>query len=482
MNLSNGIYLSGFARGGTTWGRRILSIHPDVFEVSKQVGIRATRMEEGFTLPHIEERIDSILKSLPNYDDTKVELDKSKRFAIKAPPNALILSETMDLLPDAKHVFIMRDPRDVLVSHQRTGVAWTEAHKSFDMAAERTATFYEGYEKVKGRKNILLFKFEDVHQNFPETYKTICEFLELDLSDELLYSANQQLSFRAESGRSHEERSGMNRRGVVGDWVKHLSFADAQRFQASRFWDRVMKENAYSWQTLSMEKILKAIEGAKLPSFELGDEQAGIHGVLSMSEGQWENMEAVKGFLRRMRQAFRGFSSANINSTLMLADALPKRVVKTLARALKGKDVMLEINTDKFPVKPNDVTNQIDEMVADVVPIIRELSGNDETKAIVYGEDVELFPVIEAALNKHGIPFHNLNRSKETPVAWLISDSGNTLSTYGLKPGFVQDDAQSWESAKKHMTYIITKVITTSIDDPLSLGFRTCFDDVKRIG
>ena len=143
---------------------------------------------------------------------------------------------------------------------------------------------------------------------------------------------------------------------------------------------------------------------------------------------------------------------------------------------------MLEINTDRFPINPKEATKQIDTMVADVVPLISAISGNDAVEAIIYGEDVELFPVLEAALTKHGIGFHNLAKSKNTPIAWLVSDSGNALSTYGVKTGFVSDDPKSWETTKKHMTYIVTKAVTTSIDDPLSLGFRTCFDDVRSLG
>jgi len=485
MDVSKGVYLSGFARGGTTWARQILCAHPNVFEVGKQVGFKAP-LSVTFDKAHIEDKIIKMLNTFPDTQTHIQAIENSPKFAVKSPPNALILSEMMDIMPDAKHVFIIRDPRDVLVSHQRTGAAWTEAHRNFDMAVERTATFYNGYEKAKGRDGLMLFRYEDAHQKFPSTFKRLCEFMELDIDDNLINTAMQKLSFRAVTGRSHEERPGMNRRGVAGDWVKNLSWADGHRFKQSEYWTRVMTEHGYDWQLTSVQGIVKAASQAELDGCTLQADKPGAHMLWSLSDSQWDNMEAVIGILRRCRQGVKLSHDNGFPTTMMLAGEIPERSIRALSNAIKKTPVALEVNLDTLPQAPGKFTKNLEELIKTTLPSLSALNESAEDheniQAVVFGESWELYELAKEVLAKHGIEaisLQNPDADLTNSISWLLCDSANTLTMYGSAEGFDPLQADSWRLQKNGITYIVAKLTVSSVQDPLSLGFRTCFNDVQ---
>ena len=482
MDVSKGVYLSGFARGGTTWARQILCAHPDVFEVGKQVGFKAP-LSVTFDKAHIEDKIVKMLNTFPDTEAQTKAIENSPKFSVKSPPNALILSEMMDIMPDAKHVFIIRDPRDVLVSHQRTGAAWTEAHRNFDMAVERTATFYDGYEKAKGRDGLILFRYEDAHQKFPSTFKRLCDFMELDIDDKLINSAMQSLSFRAVTGRSHEERPGMNRRGVAGDWVKNLSWADGHRFQQSDYWNRVMDEHGYDWQLTNVQGITETAAQAGIGGCSLQADKPGAHMVWSLSDSQWDNMEAVVGLLRRCRQGVKLSQDAGFPSTIMLAGEIPERSIRALSNAIKKAPVALEVNLDTLPQAPGKFKQDLEELITTTLPSLSALNeGSENTQAVVFGESWDLYALAQDVLSKHGIKATSLQNPRADlthPVSWLLCDSANTLTMYGPPEGFDPLQADSWAAQKNCTNYIVAKLTASSVQDPLSFGFRTCFNDVQ---
>lgn len=413
------------------------------------------------------------------------DLKTAKKFVVKSPPNALILSEMMDILPDAKHVFIMRDPRDVLVSHQRTGVAWTEAHRNFDMAVQRTAAFYNGYEKAKGREGLLLFKYEDVHQKFPSTFKRLMEFMELDIDDSLVQSAMRSLSFRAVTGRSHDERQGMNRRGVAGDWVKNLSWSDGHRFQQSPYWTRIMAEHGYSWQLTNVANMLKIALQAGIKGCTLQSKNPGLHMVWSLSDCSWDNIEAVGGILRRCREGMKLVEDGNIPYSAMLAGEIPTRHIRPLSNALKNTEIALEVNLDTLPRDKDKFTRALNALVKTTLPTLSALNGDKAVRAIAFGESWDLYDLARNVLSKHGIDMVSLKSPNKTTskkssptISWLLCDSANTLTEYGQPEGFEPLQTDSWATQKNSITYMVAKLTASSLQDPLSLGFRTCFNDV----
>lgn len=482
MDVSKGVYLSGFARGGTTWARQILSAHPDVFEVGKQVGFKAP-ISVTFDKAHIEDKIVRMLNTFPDTEAQIKAIENAPKFAVKSPPNALILSEMMDIMPDAKHIFIIRDPRDVLVSHQRTGAAWTEAHRNFDMAVERTATFYEGYEKAKGRDGLILFRYEDAHQKFPTTFKRLCEFMELDVDETLINSAMQKLSFRAVTGRGHSEKPGMNRRGVAGDWVKHLSWVDGQRFLQSEYWSRIMAEHDYTWKLTNLESIVDTATKAGIVGCSIHADNPGIHILWSLSDSQWDNMEAVVGLLRRCRQGVKLSHDVNVPTTIMLAGEIPERSLRALSNAIKKAPVALEVNLDALPQAKGKFKAELEELIQSTIPTLTILNeGSGGKRAIVFGESWDLYDHAQDILFKHGLEVVSLQKPRTGlthRLSWLLTDYAKTLTMYGPPEGFDPVQIDSWNKQKDSVTYIVGKLTATSIQDPLSLGFRTCFNDVQ---
>ena len=480
MDVSSGIYLSGLARGGTTWARQIIAAHPDVFEVPTQVGFKAPKTVN-FDQEHIENRIRQILSKIPNEAENLACMDASKHFIVKAPPNALILSEMIDILPNTHHFFIMRDPRDVLVSHQRTGAAWTEAHRNFDMAMERSATFYRGYAKAKDRDDLMLFRYEDIHQKFPSTFKKICNFIGLEADNDLINTAMKALSFRAVTGRGHAEQQGMNRRGVAGDWVKNLSYMDAERLKQNPFWRDVMAKHGYDWDTISVRSILSAYAQADMANVDLGAPEPGAHTLWSLSNTIWDNMEAVNGTLRRCRQCLAFEQEHGLNSTLMLATELPARVIKPLLNTIQHRPVYLEVNLDSFSHDPDLRDAEIVEFIDGMIPTLKALNVNANLQAIVYGENTGIYALVIDMLKSRKFTVHTLNVNDKFPIVWVKADATNALTLYGPPEGFVPAQPADWTALKNRTIYFMAEMAASHLDDPLSYGFRTCFDDVRKL-
>lgn len=481
-DLDKGVYLSGFARGGTTWARQILSAPEGIFEVPRQVGFKPPAGKP-LDRRHMAARLNAALDNLPDAQAARKALSRADRFVVKAPPNALIMAEIMEIVPKAKHVFIMRDPRDVLVSHQKTGVAWTEAHAAFDMAMERTAAFYRGYEKAKGRDNLFVFRYEDVHQKFPSTFKQICDFLEVDISEAARNAIMHKLSFRAVTGRAHEERKGMNRRGVSGDWVKNLSWSDGRRFEDSPFWQRVMREHGYDWQTISLADILGAAHAAERPSAGLAEDRPGLHMLWSLSDARWDNMEAVSGIYRRCRKALQLSQDQGLDYSFMVNGEIPARLHAPLRKILGLDTLSLEVNLDQFPQDPARLIPNLKRLIRDCLPTIKGLGGDQAPmRCILLGENRALYTGASTYLRGEGFEVHSLYRPElagRLPFAWVSTDAANTLTLSGQGEGFDAASAQDWQTLAHAKTWVIGKMTAASQADPLSFGFRTCFDDVN---
>ena len=289
LDASRGIYLCGFARGGTTWARRAIGAHQDVFEVPGQVEFGHS---DGSDVDR--EHIDASLRSrIRTVNDGGASIVRARNFVTKSPPNSLIMDQIMAAVPNAKMLYIVRDPRDVLISHQRTGVSWTDALSDFDLAMNRTAGFYKGLLKAKQSGSVYVFRYEDLHQRFPHCFAGICNFLGLEAEPAEISRIMHATSFSTHTGREHEEQSGTHaRRGVCGDWVRHLTYSDAEQFRADPFWVDMMREHGYGWDRPSLGSMLDAASRAGIigSTFNGG---RGLRIVLSLSGGAWDYPDAM---------------------------------------------------------------------------------------------------------------------------------------------------------------------------------------------
>ena len=474
LDVSKGIYLCGFARGGTTWARQVISSHPDIYEVPRQVLFRA-RTTADFTAEMMSAKL---RVALDNVDDGIEQFCAAKRFVTKAPPNSEFLLEMMRAVPSAIFLYIVRDPRDVLVSHQRTGVAWTEAHRDFDMAAERTRGFYEGYLRARP-SGPTLFKYEDLHQQFPSTFSGICDHIGVETPHELVDEIMRDVSFKARTGRSHEEKPGMNRRGVVGDWSASLTYSDAAKFSAMPFWVEMMAEHGYDWRQITLGSLLKEAAAQGLPAHRLDQGTMGGLVLWSLSDADWAYPPAVG---ERCRTALAASDAAGYPSLVMLGEEIPDKAVKALAPVLQGRPVALEVDVDKLE---SDEEKPLSTLMDACFPQIKEITGSVPRQSVVYGDTEPRVSAVAAQLRSHGLDSlctRGTGSNFQFPVGMLRQTESAVITSIGLPESFDLREENCWTGVKDRLVVFLGKLAAVPIDAPLSLGFRDEFTDLRAVG
>ena len=246
----NFIFVTGFPRGGTSWLRNCLGTHPDVVKVPGELPVMHLRDAA---------KIDAACAEAAS------ELDAGAHYVSKAPADAPNIDKACRMLPDSRFVFIIRDPRDVVVSHQRGTRKWMTAGRNGSAAGilDKLEEYYAGYTRCQGAENVMLVKYEDLHQSFGTTYPKILDFLGLTHDAQVIRDVMKKNSFMKQTGRKHiEDRGAARRKGVIGDWAIHLKDADVKTIQNHRFGSSFMSDHGYEWKKFSFETILEAMASA----------------------------------------------------------------------------------------------------------------------------------------------------------------------------------------------------------------------------
>ncbi|MCD2451382.1 sulfotransferase [Methylicorpusculum oleiharenae] len=191
------IFLIGFMRSGTTLTQEVLGGHPDIFVADETDLIYSVSQELERMVPYAKsqpERLRTLdlvgVKHLRQfYWDRANKLSGDKlshqRFLDKTTMNTLDLGLINCLFPDAKVIFVIRDPRDVCLSCFMQTM--TPAPSTVQLLTwEGTAHFYaqvmKWWQHIKAfmPAPYLEFCYEDAVTDFETTFKTVFEFLELD--------------------------------------------------------------------------------------------------------------------------------------------------------------------------------------------------------------------------------------------------------------------------------------------------------------
>jgi hypothetical protein len=156
----------------------------------------------------------------------------------KTPQHAVNLELLAQIYPEGKFIHIIRDPRDAAVSgwfHQGES-----SGKTMDQFAEHFITqvwpLHVGNAKQTGAKlgpaSYLELRYEDLHGHEAGHVKTMLEFIGVDAGLGQVQRCVEAGSFKKLSGgrdRGSESRNAFYRKGVIGDWVNHLSPEVAQK-------------------------------------------------------------------------------------------------------------------------------------------------------------------------------------------------------------------------------------------------------------
>ena len=243
------IYITGFARGGTSWLRDCVGSHPDIEKLPKERVVFKDYDQPEKIRAHFAAAVE------------EHGLSNAKWIVNKAPANAPYFGKAARALPEAKFIFIIRDPRDVFVSHKRGNQAWMGGVNSTVRGCMRkTAKYFEGWLESEGLPNVHLVRYEDLHQNFYYTMASIFSFIGVETTANDLTKCCKENDFRTRTARKNkEDRSSARRKGAIGDWAIHLKPKERDWFAKSELWQDFMRRYNYQWSEMTYPAIIGAM-------------------------------------------------------------------------------------------------------------------------------------------------------------------------------------------------------------------------------
>lgn len=281
-------FIVGSPRSGTTWLQRLLAAHPrvcsgqesDLFDIYIGPLLRhwrtAAREENrggvGLACYMTEDRFMEILGTF--FDSLLSEMlalsDIGQLFVEKTPSHALFMQEIHELLPRAKFIHVLRDPRDVVASllfaSRSWGSEWAPRHPRDAMkewcqhvVAARDAAF------VIPESQFFEVRYEHLLRDPASSLDACARYLDLDWDVASVEAAVQENGFDKlkdgsggtsleisgevvrQRGQSDREPTGFYRQGSAGSWRQNLSLRE--RCWIYAVGHHCMSRMGYRWRT-----------------------------------------------------------------------------------------------------------------------------------------------------------------------------------------------------------------------------------------
>jgi hypothetical protein len=192
------IFLLSISRTGSTLIQRIIAAHEGVATASEPwlllphaYTLRRQGVDAEYVHPLLVEAIEDFGERLPGGEDDY--LDEVRAFALrlyekaageddvyfldKTPPYSLVVEEIMRLFPEAKFVFLWRNPLSVLASLVRTWGPWHPTFMSADLftGLPRLIAAFDA-----NRDRAHAARFEDLVSGEEEHWRSLMGYLELE--------------------------------------------------------------------------------------------------------------------------------------------------------------------------------------------------------------------------------------------------------------------------------------------------------------
>jgi len=200
------IFIFSMPRSGSTLLQKILSTHQLISssgEPSIMLPVAYMLKEEGILTDSAHREnlggIKALIDTLPQKEADyyrylrqfilniylNVAKDESHYFVDKTPKYWMIIDEIIKIFPDAKIIFLFRNPAEVLASSINT---WSQnrlrIHSYIDELYDAPIKLVEGYEKHKDRS--LLVGYKDLILKSEEVTKEICAYLEVEYNPSMI--------------------------------------------------------------------------------------------------------------------------------------------------------------------------------------------------------------------------------------------------------------------------------------------------------
>lgn len=191
------VFLAGFMRSGTTLLEAVLAGRPEIVALDErncfQEATQAFLNDEA-GLERLAALSDEELSGLRNAYWKAVRENGAnvagKVFVDKLPFHSVNLPLIARLFPDAKILFALRDPRDVVLSCFRNRFEMT-AHSFEFFLLDDCARYYAAVMHLaklcreKLPLNILLHRYEDMIENFDKSVHAVCDFIGIEWNDSM---------------------------------------------------------------------------------------------------------------------------------------------------------------------------------------------------------------------------------------------------------------------------------------------------------
>ena len=225
-------FLIGFPRSGTTLLEQVLDAHPDVVTLDERATLDAAvaeylGSESGFTrLLALEGEALEALRAAywQRIGTSGVDLS-GKVFIDKLPLNTINLALIARLFPEARILFAVRDPRDVVWSCFRRTFRMNAAMREFT-SLERTAEFYVAVMRcaVAAREKLPLATHRVVYERLVEDFRAethaVCAFLGISFDERMLDFAARAADRPIATPSASQVRKGLYRDGI-GQWRRY---------------------------------------------------------------------------------------------------------------------------------------------------------------------------------------------------------------------------------------------------------------------
>eukprot|EP00995_Heteronema_vittatum_P011554 NODE_723_length_1207_cov_540.845423_g515_i1.p1 GENE.NODE_723_length_1207_cov_540.845423_g515_i1~~NODE_723_length_1207_cov_540.845423_g515_i1.p1 ORF type:complete len:318 (-),score=85.30 NODE_723_length_1207_cov_540.845423_g515_i1:108-1061(-) len=233
------VFVSTYPKSGTTW----------MLHVAHQLASKGLFDYERFT------SVSPFWESDPG---VHVSLDASPRPRVIKTHAPLSLLPTISR-PDVKHIYVVRDPRDTLVSFYNHSLI--TRHLDFDQTFDQffdkfiSGQLYYGswfdhvYDALQFRDqdNVLLFYYEDMKKDLEPIARQIIKFMGYDLPEETLQRVLPRFTFKFMAEHvdkfdftlqypTRRKDAKFFRKGKVGDYSNYLS-AEQNAILAAKYSD-----------------------------------------------------------------------------------------------------------------------------------------------------------------------------------------------------------------------------------------------------
>ena len=179
------------------------------------------------------------LAEVPNYyfDYLQGQCQPGTPMVLKAADQIMCFDQLHAASPDSTKIVIMRDGRDAAISAMHFGklmkkwdAPWQAKQLSYQDRLSAWATRAAALATQCQQHDILVLRYEDLHQDFDSVCKKLFTRLGIAADSELIEKIYQQTNFEAVSGgrKPGQAAEDVVRKGMVGEWREALSAEEAK--------------------------------------------------------------------------------------------------------------------------------------------------------------------------------------------------------------------------------------------------------------